>query len=147
MVRLVSQGWYRIRWMILQRDDFTCRYCGVSAPTAHLEIDHVLSLQDGGTDDPANLITACYSCNRGKEAYHAHLQHRFRSPSPTITSPPTKTDRVRAALIANPDARGIDLARDLHISMGGIYVMMDRARHQIAQNGIDSSESSDPGIS
>jgi hypothetical protein len=57
-----------VRFEIFKRDQFTCRYCGNKSPKAILEIDHLHPLSAGGTDDPENLITACYECNRGKGA-------------------------------------------------------------------------------
>lgn len=56
------------RWRILQRDNFTCQYCGRSAPDVKLEIDHIKPVAKGGTNDPLNLVTACYECNHGKSA-------------------------------------------------------------------------------
>ena len=32
----------RLRYEVLQRDNFTCRYCGAFAPFAVLEVDHVM---------------------------------------------------------------------------------------------------------
>jgi hypothetical protein len=57
-----------VRFEIFKRDKFTCRYCGGKSPEAILEIDHVLPLTAGGTDEPDNLVTACFICNRGKAA-------------------------------------------------------------------------------
>lgn len=54
------------RWVVLERDNFTCRYCGRSAPDVVLEVDHVESLALGGADVIENLVTACFDCNRGK---------------------------------------------------------------------------------
>ena len=31
-----------------------------------LEVDHVIPISRGGTDDISNLKTACFKCNRGK---------------------------------------------------------------------------------
>lgn len=59
----------RRRWLVLERDGFTCRYCGRSAPNVELEVDHVHPVAAGGSDDPDNLVTACYDCNRGKTDY------------------------------------------------------------------------------
>ena len=56
----------RVRFEIFKRDKFTCRYCGSIPPQVVLEIDHVVAVVDGGTNDPANLVTACFNCNRGK---------------------------------------------------------------------------------
>ncbi len=58
----------RTRFETLKRDSFTCRYCGAKSPDAILEIDHLVPVCQGGTDDPVNLITSCWDCNRGKGA-------------------------------------------------------------------------------
>lgn len=56
----------RTRFEVLKRDMFVCKYCGAKAPDVLLEIDHIVPVSKGGTDDIFNLITACSSCNRGK---------------------------------------------------------------------------------
>ena len=57
----------RLRWAILRRDNFQCRYCGATAHAgAVLEVDHVAPRSRGGKDVPQNLVTACDSCNSGK---------------------------------------------------------------------------------
>ncbi len=58
----------RLRYEILRRDNHACRYCGATAPAAELTVDHVTPVSLGGTDDPANLVTACRDCNAGKSA-------------------------------------------------------------------------------
>lgn len=58
----------RLRWMILERDHFTCKYCGRS-PLTHsveLHVDHVVAESSGGESILDNLITACVDCNLGK---------------------------------------------------------------------------------
>lgn len=55
-----------VRFAVFRRDDFTCQYCGRSAPEARLEIDHRVPVSRGGTNDISNLVTACSDCNRGK---------------------------------------------------------------------------------
>lgn len=57
-----------LRFEIFKRDAFTCRYCGRKSPEAILEIDHILPKSADGSDEPENLVTACYECNRGKGA-------------------------------------------------------------------------------
>jgi hypothetical protein len=56
----------RVRMEILKRDRFTCAYCGAHPPDVLLEVDHIVPRAAGGTDDPQNLTTACWNCNRGK---------------------------------------------------------------------------------
>lgn len=56
----------RLRFEVLRRDKFTCLYCGKSSPNVILEVDHVVPVVDGGTNDLQNLATSCFECNRGK---------------------------------------------------------------------------------
>lgn len=56
----------RLRFEVLRRDGFACRYCGAKAPDVVLEVDHVIPTALGGADDPTNLVTSCASCNAGK---------------------------------------------------------------------------------
>lgn len=56
----------RMRWRVLQRDNYTCRYCGAFAPLAVLVLDHVTPKAAGGLDVMENLVTACDICNSGK---------------------------------------------------------------------------------
>lgn len=54
------------RFEILARDGHRCRYCG----SAHeLQIDHVVPVVAGGSNDPTNLVAACRICNNGKGAH------------------------------------------------------------------------------
>lgn len=55
-----------VRFDILTRDGFRCRYCGVGPALTELHIDHVLPVALGGTNDVDNLVTACIACNLGK---------------------------------------------------------------------------------
>lgn len=57
-----------VRIRVLERDGYRCVYCGATAQTATLEIDHVIPLARGGTNDSTNLVTACRDCNNGKRA-------------------------------------------------------------------------------
>ena len=56
--------WRVIRQRILERDSFTCRYCG--ARGGRLECDHIIPVARGGGSEDGNLTTACYRCNRSK---------------------------------------------------------------------------------
>lgn len=56
----------RLRFKVLQRDGFTCQYCGRTGQERELEIDHIVPVSKGGTNDIGNLQTACKECNRGK---------------------------------------------------------------------------------
>jgi hypothetical protein len=56
----------RVRYEVLRRDNYRCRYCGATAETATLTVDHVLPVALGGIDNPSNLVAACADCNSGK---------------------------------------------------------------------------------
>lgn len=58
--------WKRVRLVVFQRDDFTCRYCGRRG--GDLECDHVVPVSRGGDSDVDNLVTSCGDCNRSKGA-------------------------------------------------------------------------------
>lgn len=54
------------RFEVFKRDSFTCQYCGRSAPDVILEVDHIIPVAEGGSNDIMNLVTSCRDCNRGK---------------------------------------------------------------------------------
>lgn len=60
----------RSRYRVLERSNFACFYCGVPAQLGltELEVEHVIPVALGGTNDPWNLVAACQGCNLGKGA-------------------------------------------------------------------------------
>lgn len=54
----------RTRIAILARDRHECVYCGDRQ--GPFEIDHVIPWSRGGSDEEANLATACRACNQDK---------------------------------------------------------------------------------
>ena len=58
-----TRAWRELRLRILRRDGYRCAYCGEQATT----VDHVRPKSRGGTDDPANLVSACPRCNYSKQ--------------------------------------------------------------------------------
>lgn len=55
------------REAVLQRDGFTCVYCGASAN----HVDHRRSRRNGGTNHMNNLSAACADCNWRKGGMNA----------------------------------------------------------------------------
>ncbi|EFM08663.1 HNH endonuclease [Paenibacillus curdlanolyticus YK9] len=47
------------RLLVLQRDNYVCRYCGKYGDT----IDHVMPKSKGGLSSPMNCVCACSECN------------------------------------------------------------------------------------
>lgn len=59
----------KLRELIKQRDNFTCKICGLSnrhEKNLLLEIDHIIPLSRGGLTTESNLQTLCWKCNRAK---------------------------------------------------------------------------------
>lgn len=50
------------------RDGHRCVYCGAPAGPGVGHLDHVVARELGGADTPANLVSACASCNSAKGA-------------------------------------------------------------------------------
>jgi 5-methylcytosine-specific restriction endonuclease McrA len=91
---------------LMERDGGKCIYCGSDDS---LVIDHMIPIQNGGTDDPDNLGMACKRCNSGKagrtprEAGYVIKSHaaldaltRYLKRSDTVTVTPQKQSRIRA---------------------------------------------------
>lgn len=60
----------KIRFLVFERDRFTCQYCGrkPNCDDVILHVDHIIPVKKGGSDDMSNLVTSCSSCNLGKSA-------------------------------------------------------------------------------
>lgn len=54
-----------LKWQVLHRDSYTCRYCG--ARGVPMAIDHVWPESKGGPTIYENLVTACEPCNSRKK--------------------------------------------------------------------------------
>lgn len=61
-----EQNRLKLRFTALNRDNFTCQYCGKKVPEVILEIDHRFPKSKGGLDKIENYITSCRDCNLGK---------------------------------------------------------------------------------
>lgn len=56
----------KLRHEVFKRDGYRCRECGASKDETSLEIDHIVPVARGGTNDISNLQTLCRECNRMK---------------------------------------------------------------------------------
>ncbi len=60
---------WRLRFLVMRRDNFMCRLCGVSPalkPGTLLVVDHIEPWDSGGETEMENLQTLCEPCNGGK---------------------------------------------------------------------------------
>lgn len=86
----------RLRFEVLRRCNFACYYCGVPAALGVkvLHVDHVIPVDLGGTNEPWNLVAACWDCNSGKT-----------NGAPT----PELIQRVRRDYTAYLESTGVDV--------------------------------------
>ena len=59
-----GRPWRRLKDKIHLRDQYTCQYCGLV--TMQLELDHIVNVAQGGTDDDSNLQSLCAPCHLKK---------------------------------------------------------------------------------
>jgi hypothetical protein len=60
---------WRLRFLVMQRDNFKCKHCGrtpASDPKIVLHVDHVKAWVNGGETVLENLQNLCSKCNIGK---------------------------------------------------------------------------------
>ena len=59
----------KLRYETIKRDGYRCRACGFGVQDgAHLHVDHIVAIANGGETKKANLQTLCTVCNLGKGA-------------------------------------------------------------------------------
>jgi hypothetical protein len=67
------ENWTYLRQDVLARDGFCCRKCGTSIRP--LQVDHIVPLSRGGTNNLGNLQTLCLRCH---SFMHPHMAARYR---------------------------------------------------------------------
>jgi len=66
---------WRLRFLIMRRDNFKCKDCGRSPatdPSIILHVDHIKAWAKGGETTLENLQTLCSKCNIGKSDLENH---------------------------------------------------------------------------
>jgi 5-methylcytosine-specific restriction endonuclease McrA len=98
-----SRQWRALRIRILQRDGYTCGYCGQTADT----VDHILPV-DKHPDQAMsqdNLIAACKRCNssKGSRSHASFLGGAFAPPVFSNSfSPKTAVQVVQGPCMGQP---------------------------------------------
>ena len=112
----------RVRFEVFKRDRFTCQYCGKHPPDVLLEADHIVPRAAGGSDDIANLTTACADCNRGKGA---RLLEEGTAPT------------INASALAEMQER-IDQAKAYMDVLGGLEAVVDEQVQRVIERWAQS---------
>lgn len=66
-----------VRQYVFERDGYHCKSCGKGDRAAKLNIDHIIPIARGGTNDISNLQTLCGSCNSQKKHYYDDRFQRY----------------------------------------------------------------------
>lgn len=68
MSKQSSRGtaWGTLRQRVLDRDGWTCAYCGKTLTGSDATVDHITAKDNGGEDAEWNLAAACLACNGRK---------------------------------------------------------------------------------
>lgn len=61
--KLKDPRWQQLRLRILDRDAWTCRFCGATDRTLHVHHGHYIWGKDPWDYDPLSLITLCEDCH------------------------------------------------------------------------------------
>ena len=59
-----NYGFENTKAMVLNRDDYTCKYCKGKHKDSKLEVHHIIFKSQGGSDEESNLITLCHTCHK-----------------------------------------------------------------------------------
>ena len=52
----------KLRHEVFKRDNYRCRECGATNKETTLEIDHIVPVSKGGSNNITNLQTLCKKC-------------------------------------------------------------------------------------
>lgn len=126
----------RLRFKVLQRDRFRCRYCGSSGKDVQLEVDHLVPRSKNGPDLLENLVTACRPCNQGKkhhllpagETTRMAKENGWRPPRPVYQDETTLPRIAFQGYQGGPEHITGPLTR--------IYDGLDERRTQLLQAGL-----------
>lgn len=74
--------------LISHRERGLCHYCGCivalpAVPNQDFDIDHMVPIASGGTNDPTNLVLSCPKCNNKKRAKFQVVPDTFAWPERT----------------------------------------------------------------
>lgn len=102
----------KLRFRILQRDNFRCRYCGRGPDIVELEIDHIVPRSKGGAGTEDNLQTICTTCNAGKSnAVVRRLEDRVEVEDPVSWCPWFRHQCIGEACVYTAAERESDIDR------------------------------------
>ncbi|GAF47378.1 HNH endonuclease [Rhodococcus wratislaviensis] len=88
--RTSTPQWRRLKKLVIERDGNVCQQCGADGTVVALELDHIINVREGGTDDPSNARLLCKPHHQAKtqaEALRGAQRKRARLKLPTPKHP------------------------------------------------------------
>lgn len=132
----------RLRFRIMKRDSFMCRYCGDRGDGVELVIDHITPVARGGTNDPDNLVTACWDCNSGKTDEPLDVQPPWTPlPPKTGFKPQSRGHVFRLGQTPRDAERHVDM--DLETAKAAVLAEIERSTSEVDEDGNYHGEGSD----
>ena len=68
-----------VKAYVLKRNNFQCQSCGKKDTETRLNIERIISLATGGSNDISNLQVLCSQCNQKKKHHFDSRFHRYYS--------------------------------------------------------------------
>jgi len=135
--RQAKPGWIALRKEILERDSYICHYCGKTSD--YMEVDHLVPVSNGGTDDPSNLVSCCRSCNRKKNTKpyesqtKASLPNQPYQPNRTnLTIKPSAAEKPAVTVNKSVDNPQVKQAMDEVYRAGfNIYALIGKVKKRL----------------
>lgn len=89
------------RMMVYNKTNGCCAYCGMELLYKDMQVDHVVSIRNGGRDELENMLPACRSCNHykagsGLECFRSMIE---AMPSVLMRDNTTYKNAVRFGLV------------------------------------------------
>lgn len=80
-----------MRKAVLDRQKHKCAMCKNTMKSAHVQIDHIKEVRDGGTSEPSNLRALCANCHQEKtnEVNVKKAEKRRKQKAKESKSPPS----------------------------------------------------------
>lgn len=89
-----------VLWTHLASLPPSCRYCGVGLSPMEGTFDHVVPWEEGGSNDPSNIVRCCTRCNRRKftkspQEFAAHMARTVTCPVDGVVFAPRYSEWKR----------------------------------------------------
>ena len=69
-----NYGFENTKAFVLNRDNYTCKFCKGKHKDSKLEVHHIVFRSQGGSDEESNLITLCHTCHKDLHNGKIHLK-------------------------------------------------------------------------